>query len=323
MENIKRIGVLTSGGDAPGMNAALRAVVRACNYYGIEAYGIKRGYQGLLDGELEAMNPRSVSDIIFRGGTILQTARCEAFKTQEGMEQGKKMAGVFKLDAIVVIGGDGSFRGALGLSKLGVPVIGIPATIDNDIGCTDYTIGYDTALNTVRDCIDKIKDTASSHERCSLVEVMGRNAGHIALNAAIACGAEVCLVPEREYDVDEDVIRPIIDCRNRGKHHYVVIVAEGVGGTLELAKKIKETTGISTTSTILGHLQRGGTPTVKDRTMASMMGVKAVQCLRAGEKNVVIAAKGEQVVSIEIEKALEMTKKIDDDLWLTDEILTL
>lgn len=323
MAEIKRIGVLTSGGDAPGMNAALRAVVRACNYYGIEAYGIKRGYQGLLDGELEAMNPRSVSDIIFRGGTILQTARCDAFKTQEGMEQGKKMAGVFKLDAIVVIGGDGSFRGALGLSKIGVPVIGIPATIDNDIGCSDYTIGYDTALNTVRDCIDRIKDTASSHERCSLVEVMGRNAGHIALNAAIACGAEVCLVPEREYDVDEDVIRPIIDCRNRGKHHYVVIVAEGVGGTLALAEKIKQTTGIATTSTILGHLQRGGTPTVKDRTMASIMGVKAVQCLRAGELNVVIAAKGEQVVSIEIEKALEMTKKIDDDLWLTDEILTL
>lgn len=320
---IKRIGILTSGGDAPGMNAALRAVVRACNYYGIEAYGVKRGYQGLLDGEMVELNPRSVSDIIFRGGTILQTARCSAFKTPEGMEQGKKMCDVFGLNALVVIGGDGSFRGALGLSRLGVPIVGIPATIDNDIGCSDYTIGYDTALNTVRDCIDKIKDTAAAHERCSLIEVMGRNAGHIALNSAIACGAEVCLVPERKYDINKDVIRPIIDCRNRGKHHYVVIVAEGVGGTLELAQTIKETTGISTTSTILGHLQRGGTPTVKDRTMASMMGVKAVQCLRAGEANVVIAAKGEQVVAIEIEKALEMTKKIDDDLWLTDEILTL
>ena len=323
MGNIKRIGVLTSGGDAPGMNAALRAVVRSCNYYGIEAYGIKRGYQGLLDGELVEMNPRSVSDIIFRGGTILQTARCEAFKNAEGIEKGKRMAEVFKLDAIVVIGGDGSFRGALELAKAGTSVVGIPATIDNDIGCTDYTIGYDTALNTVRDCIDKIKDTASSHERCSLVEVMGRNAGHIALNAAIACGAEVCLVPEKPYDLADDVIRPIIECRNRGKHHYVVIVAEGVGGTLEIADSIRKTTGISTTSTILGHLQRGGTPTVKDRTTASIMGVKAVQSLIHGEKNIVMALKGEQVIGIDIEEALGMKKQIEQDLWLTDEILTL
>lgn len=320
---IRRIGVLTSGGDAPGMNAALRAVVRTCSYYNIEVYGVKRGYQGLLDGEMIEMNPRSVSDIIFRGGTILSTARSEIFKTDEGMDKGYKMAQVFKLDALVVIGGDGSFNGALGLSRRGLPVIGIPATIDNDIGCTDYTIGFDTAMNTVRDCIDKIKDTAMSHERCSVVEVMGRNAGHIALSCAIACGAEVCLVPERKFDLNENVIRPIIACRNRGKHHYVVIVAEGVGGTMKIASDIKAITGIETTATILGHLQRGGTPTVKDRVTASMMGVKAVQCLRNGEVNKVMALRGDQVISLDIEEALKEKKKIEDDIWLTDEILTL
>ncbi len=323
MSDVKRIGILTSGGDAPGMNAAVRAVVRACSYYNIEIYGIKRGYQGLLDGEFVELNPRSVSDILSRGGTMLQTARCEAFKTPEGFQQGKKMADVFRLDALIVVGGDGSFRGALELSRLGLPVVGIPATIDNDIGCTDYTIGFDTAINTVRDCIDKIKDTAMSHERCSVVEVMGRNAGHIALNCAIACGAEVCLVPEKPYELNKDVIRPIVACKNRGKHHFVVVVAEGVGGTLKLAEDIKNITGIVTTSTILGHLQRGGTPTVKDRVTASMMGILAVECLRKGETNKIIAYHRSRVEALDIEEALQMTKSIEDDLWLTDDILGL
>ena len=323
MSEIKRIGVLTSGGDAPGMNAAIRAVVRACSYYGIEVYGIKRGYRGLLDGDMFEMNARSVSDIIYRGGTILQTARCHTFRSHEGIVKGKKMAEVFRLDALVVIGGDGSFKGALEISKEGLPVIGIPGTIDNDIGCTDYTIGYDTALNTVRDAIDKIKDTASSHERCSVIEVMGRNAGYIAMNSAIAGGAEVCLIPERTHDLESDVVRRIIDCRNRGKHHYVVLVAEGVGGTLELAEKIKEITDIETTATILGHIQRGGSPTVKDRVTAGMMGVKAVQCLKNGEFNKVIALKGEKCVALDIEEALEMTKTLDEEMLLANEILNV
>lgn len=321
---IKRIGVLTSGGDAPGMNAAIRSVVRACIYYGIEVYGIKRGYKGLIEGDfIQDMNARSVSDIIFRGGTIIQTARCKEFTEPETQARAIQMAKIFKIDALIVIGGDGSFRGARALAKLGLPVIGIPATIDNDIGCTDYTIGFDTAMNTVCDAIDKIKDTASSHERCSLIEVMGRNAGHIALNCAVAGGAEVCLVPEREYDIETDIIKPIFACRNRGKHHYVVIVAEGVGGTLELAEKIKEITGISTTTTILGHLQRGGSPTVKDRVTAGLMGVEAVKCLKNGEYNKIIALRGEDCVALDIDEALEMKKELHANLWQANDILTL
>ena len=320
---IKRIGVLTSGGDAPGMNAAIRAVVRACTYYGIQVYGIKRGYRGLLDGDMFEMNARSVSDIIYRGGTILQTARCHTFRSHEGIVKGKKMAEVFQLDALVVFGGDGSFKGALEIAREGLPVIGIPGTIDNDIGCTDYTIGFDTAMNTVRDAIDKIKDTASSHERCSFVEVMGRNAGYIAMNCAIAGGAEVCLIPEKPYNIDVDVVKKIIDCRNRGKHHYVVIVAEGVGGTMLLAEEVKNITGIETTATILGHIQRGGSPTVKDRVVAGMMGVKAVQCLKNGEVNKIIAYKGDKCVAIDIEEALTVQKQLDPDIILASEILNV
>jgi len=321
--NIKRIGVLTSGGDAPGMNPAIRAVVRACDYYGIECYGIKKGYQGLLSGEIFELTLHDVSKIMCEGGTILKTARCLDFQTEEGMAKGRKMADVYHLDALVIIGGDGSFRGALGLSKLGLPVIGIPATIDNDIGCSEYTIGYDTAMNTVIECIDKLKETSCSHERCSLVEVMGRNAGHIALNCAIATGAEVVLMPEKQYDLDRDIIHPIIECRNRGKTNYLVIIAEGIGGTLKLADDISAITGIRTTATILGHVQRGGSPTVRDRVTAALMGVKAVQCLKNGEINKIIAAKGDNCIAVDIEEALEMSKTVDPERLEADEILRL
>ncbi len=324
MKTIKRIGVLTSGGDAPGMNAAIRAVVRSGIYHGFEVFGIKKGYEGLLSGDMYEMNLRSVSDIMSRGGTILQTARCKEFNTPEGVERGARMTEVFKLDGLVVIGGDGSFRGARDLSRVvGIPVVGIPATIDNDIGCTDYTIGFDTACNTVKDAIDKIKDTAYSHERCSVVEVMGRGAGYIALHCAIADGAEACILPEKSFDINTDIIQPLIGCRNRGKHHYVVIIAEGVGGTMDIANEIKQITGISTTTTILGHLQRGGSPTVKDRVMASLFACKATEVLKNGGGNCVIASKGDEVIAIEIEKALEMKKNIDEHMITTSKMLSL
>ncbi|MBR3837121.1 MAG: 6-phosphofructokinase [Clostridia bacterium] len=320
---IKRIGVLTSGGDAPGMNAAIRAVVRSGLYHGLEVYGIRRGYEGLLDGEINQMNNHSVSNIINRGGTVLLTARSKEFSTPEGVARAKGMAEIFRLDALVVIGGDGSFRGARDLHRLGLPVIGIPATIDNDIGCSDYTIGYDTAMNTVKEAIDRIKDTASSHERCSVVEVMGRNAGYIAINCGIAGGAEACIVPEKHFDVDEDVIKPILSCRNAGKHHYIIINAEGVGGTLELAEQIQQKTGVKTTTTILGHQQRGGSPTVRDRVAASLFGAKATELLAAGISGRVVAMRGESVIDLDIEEALSMTKTMDEGLIETGKILSL
>ncbi len=320
---IKRIGVLTSGGDAPGMNAAIRAVVRSGLYHGFQVFGIQRGYEGLLDGEIAEMNNHSVSNIISRGGTVLLTARSKEFSTPEGVQRGKGMAEIFRLDALVVIGGDGSFRGARDLHRIGLPVIGIPATIDNDIACSDYTIGYDTAMNTVKEAIDRIKDTAYSHERCSVVEVMGRNAGYIAVNCGIAGGAEACIVPEREFNVDEDIIKPILSCRNAGKHHYIIINAEGVGGTMEIAQEIHNKTGISTTTTILGHQQRGGSPTVRDRVAASLMGAKATELLANGVSGRIVAMKGDSVVDIDIEEALSMKKDIDDDLIRTSKILSL
>lgn len=326
MENkqaIRRIGVLTSGGDAPGMNAAVRAVVRAGIYYGLEVYGIKNGYTGLLSGEMEPMNLRSVSDILSHGGTILHTSRSREFMTPEGREKAAAIARVYKLDAIIVIGGDGSFQGAKLLSELGIPVVGIPATIDNDIGCTEYTIGFDTALNTVKDAIDKIKDTTYSHERCSIIEVMGRRAGYIALHAAIANGAEICLIPEKKMDVDADVIQPILAGRTRGKTHFIIVVAEGACSCSELAEQIKRTIGIAPAVSILGYIQRGGSPTVRDRVIASMMSVHAVEALMRGERNRIIAYKGERVVSLDIDEALAQTKEIDPHTLLTSEILSL
>lgn len=323
MEEIKTIGVLTSGGDAPGMNAAIRSVVRTGIYYGLRVMGIKKGYNGLINGDVFEMSLRSVSDIIHRGGTILQTARCPEFKTEAGLKKAVAMAEVFGIDAIVVIGGDGSYRGAKDLCKYGMSVMGIPGTIDNDISCSEYTIGYDTALNTVQDAIDKIRDTAYSHERCSVLEVMGRHAGYIALNVGIAGGAEVVLLPERTYDINADVIKPIIEGRNRGKKHYVVIVAEGVGGAIEIAKEIEDKTGIEARATILGHIQRGGSPTVRDRVMASMLGAKAVELLKDGVKNRIVAVKDSIIVDYDINEALQMNKTIDNSLIELSKILAL
>ena len=323
MEQINTIAVLTSGGDAPGMNAAVRAVVRTGIYNGLKVLGINKGYEGLLNGDIEEMTLRSVGDIIQRGGTILQTARSKEFNTPQGLEKAISMAKVFGIDALIVIGGDGSFRGAKDLSQLGMNVIGIPGTIDNDISCTDYTIGYDTAMNTVLEAIDKIRDTSYSHERCSVLEVMGRNAGWIAVNCGIAGGAEAIILPEKEFDIDKDIIIPIIEGRNRGKKHYLVIVAEGVGGAVEIAKYIEEKTEITTRATILGYIQRGGSPTIADRVMGSRFGARAVQCLVEGKKNRIIALRDNKIVDIDIIEALNMKKTIDNELIALSKILAL
>lgn len=314
MEKIKKIGVLTSGGDAPGMNAAVRSVVRTAVYNGIEVMGIRKGYNGLINGDIFEMNARSVSETLQRGGTVLQTARSKEFATPEGVARAAEIAKIFGIEGLVVIGGDGSFRGARDLAKAGIRTIGIPATIDNDIGCTEYCIGYDTALNTVKDAIDKIRDTASSHERSSVIEVMGRDAGYIAVMAGIACGAEAVIIPEKKFDFDEDVLRPIIEGKNRGKSHYLVIVAEGVGGALEMAEEIEKRTGIETTATILGHIQRGGSPTVDDRVYASEMGLKAVEALMEGKSNRLIVMQDHKITDIDIDEGLAMKKEMNPAL---------
>lgn len=307
---IKNIGVLTSGGDAPGMNAAIRAVVRAGNYYGFKVFGIRRGFHGLLKGEIDVLNNRDVSEKLQRGGTFLQTARSASFATEEGVNQAISMAKVFDLDAIIIIGGDGSFRGARDLARKGMTIIGIPGTIDNDISCSDYTIGYDTAMNTAMEAIDKLRDTASSHERCSIIEVMGRQAGYIALNVAISCGAEVVLIPEIPHTIEKDLIKPLLEAKNRGKKHYIVIVAEGVGDSMKMADTIQTMTGIEARTTILGHLQRGGSPSARDRQMASYMGIHAIECLRDGRYNRIIAYKSGGIVDIDVEEAIQTTKTI-------------
>lgn len=322
---IKKIGVLTSGGDAPGMNAAIRAVVRAGNYYGLTVMGIKRGYNGLINGEMIKMDARSVSETLQKGGTILQTARCLEFKDPSGVKKAVDIARVYGLDGLIVIGGDGSFRGARDLSREGLPTLAIPGTIDNDIGCSEYTIGYDTCLNTVIEAIDKIRDTSSSHERCSVIEVMGRDAGYIAASAGIACGAEVVLIPEAPYNFDEDVLRPILEGKTRGRRQSIVIVAEGVKGmnVIEMAKEIEEKTGIESRGTILGHIQRGGTPTARDRIMASEMGVKAVDLLLEGKSNRVVCVQQGKIVDIDIEEGLTMKKqRADAKIEITAKLAT-
>lgn len=306
------------------MNAAIRSVVRTGLYYGFKVLGIRKGFNGLINGDIEELTARSVGDIIHRGGTILQTARSPQFKTEEGLKKAMSMAKVFGIDALVVIGGDGSYRGARDISKLGLNVIGIPGTIDNDIGCTDYTIGFDTAMNTVQDAIDKIRDTAYSHERCSVLEVMGRHAGYIAVNVSISGGAEAVVLPEKPFDMDTDVIKPIIEGRNRGKKHYLVIVAEGgEGKAIEIAKEITEKTGIEARATILGHIQRGGSPTVYDRVMASQMGAKAVEVLMENKRNRVIVFKDNQIGDMDLEEALQVKKTISEDLIQLSKILAL
>lgn len=311
-KEIKTIGVLTSGGDAPGMNAAIRAVVREALARGVRVKGIRRGYHGLLNEEIEEFNSRSVSDIIQRGGTILGTARCMEFMEAEGQERGAEICRKHGIDGIVVIGGDGSYRGAQKLSHLGINTIGIPGTIDLDISSTEYTIGFDTAINTAMEAIDKIRDTSSSHERCSIIEVMGRDAGYIALWTGVATGAEDILLPEK-YDYNEqELINNIIASRKRGKTHHIIVNAEGIGHSTSMAKRIEAATGIETRATILGYLQRGGRPTCKDRFYASIMGAYAADILCAGKSNRVVAYKHGEFVDYDIEEALNMSKGIDE-----------
>ncbi len=309
---VSTIGVLTSGGDAPGMNAAIRAVVRSAIVHGKKVKGIKKGYSGLMAGEIVDMNAKSVSDIIQRGGTILQTARCEEMYTAEGVEQAAKSCKENDIDALVVIGGDGSFRGMKEISSYGINTVGIPGTIDLDISCTEYTIGFDTAVNTAMEAIDKVRDTSTSHERCSIIEVMGRHAGYIALWCGLANGAEDILLPEK-YDYDEQkLVDHIIENRKRGKKHHIIINAEGIGRSIGMAQRIEAATGLETRATILGHMQRGGNPTCKDRVYATTMGCYAVDIICQGKTNRVVAYKDGDFTDFDIEEALGQKKEISE-----------
>ncbi len=312
---IKKIGVLTSGGDAPGMNAAIRAVVRCGIYNGLEVYGVQKGYNGLINGEIDRMDARNVSEILQKGGTVLQTARCLEFKEEAGVIKAVEMAKKAGLDGLIVIGGDGSFRGARDLCRHGLPTIAMPGTIDNDINCSEYTLGYNTCLNTVISAVDKLRDTSSSHQRCSVVEVMGRGAGYIAVEAAIACGAEIALVPEFEFDFRKDVIDVINSGIKRGKKHCIVIVAEGVGGATQMAERIEAETGMETRATILGHVQRGGSPMVYDRVMATRMGAKCVDLLLEGKENRIVCIQKGEIVDVDIEDGLNMKKQLSHE-WI-------
>lgn len=312
--SIKKIGVLTSGGDAPGMNAAVRAVVRTALNKGVEVVGIVGGYTGLINGEIIDFNLRSVSEIIHRGGTVLYSSRCPEFKTEEGILKAVETCKKHGIDGIVTIGGDGTFRGARDLSLHGIPCVGIPATIDNDIASTDYTIGFDTAMNTVMEMVDRLRDTAQSHARCSVVEVMGRGAGYLALRTGIAVGAVAILVPEIEYNVDE-IVERMMKTRKTGKKHFIIVVAEGIGKVKYIAKEIEDKTGIETRATVLGHVQRGGRPTVRDRVMASRMGYAAVELLVQGVGNRVISFTDNKIVDFDIYEALSMERKFDYELY--------
>ena len=314
-KKIRRIGVLTSGGDSPGMNAAVRAVVRTALSYGIQCIGIRRGWQGLINSDFVQLDAASVGHIISRGGTMLYTARSEDFMSEKGRLKAVSTCRMLGLDGIVAIGGDGTFRGALALSRLGVPVVGVPATIDNDIGCTNYTIGFDTACNTAIECIDRLRDTMQSHERCSVVEVMGRNAGFLALYVGIAVGATAVLVPERELDFQRDVIERIRSARLAGSTHFMIVVAEGVGSAVEIGKQIHEAIGIEPRVTVLGHIQRGGTPNARDRETATRMGYFAVKAFVEGRGNCVIGTRGGDMVETPIEEALQMKKCLQMDRY--------
>ncbi len=319
---VRRIGVLTSGGDAPGMNAAVRAVVRSAIFRGIEVIGIRRGWNGLINGDIVRLDERSVAHIINRGGTILYTARSEEFRTPEGQQKAVNTCKLLGLDGIVAIGGDGTFRGALALSRYGISVVGIPGTIDNDIACTNYCIGFDTAANTAIDCIDKLRDTMQSHERCSVVEVMGRNAGHLALYVGLAIGATAVLVPEQQENFQTEVIEKIRNARLNGFTHYMVVVAEGAGSAYEVAKKIKEEICIEPRVTVLGHIQRGGTPTGRDRVTATRMGYRAVDILAGGGTNRVVCINDGRMCDIDIEEGLALHKGIDEEEWTVLEAMT-
>ena len=309
-KKIKRIGVLTSGGDAPGMNAAVRAVVRTAIANGIECIGIRRGWQGLIHSDFVPLTRESVGHLLSRGGTILYTARSDDFMTEKGRLKAVGTCKMLGLDGIVAIGGDGTFRGALELSRLGVPVVGVPATIDNDVGCTNYTIGFDSACNTAIECIDKLRDTMQSHERCSVVEVMGRNAGFLALYVGIAVGATAVLVPEKPLDFEKDVVERIRASRLAGNTHFMIVVAEGVGSAVEVGKRIYEAVGIDPRVTVLGHIQRGGAPNARDRETATRMGYYAARALAEGRYNCIIGTREGSIVEIPIEEALTMKKKL-------------
>lgn len=312
---MKTIGVLTSGGDAPGMNAAIRAVVRTACENGMKVYGINRGYAGLIDEDIRELNIRSVSDIIHRGGTMLHSARCLDFKEEAGMQKAIATCRKFGIEGMVVIGGDGSFRGARDLSLRGIPCIAIPGTIDNDIVSTDYTIGYDTCLNTIMQMVDRVRDTVESHSRCIVVEVMGNRCGDLTLNAGIAVGATAIVIPEISCDIEKHVIERIKRTQKTDKMHFIVMVAEGIGGVEALARKIEQECGVESRAIVLGHVQRGGSPTVRDRVVASQMGYYAVQKLIAGESNRVIVLKNDEIADYDIYEALCMKKKVDDQLY--------
>lgn len=311
----KSIAVLTSGGDAPGMNAAVRAVVRAGINKGMRVYGVYRGYNGLLNGDVQEMNLRSVSDIIGFGGTMLYTARSEEFATPAGIKKAADFCRSIDVSGVVVIGGDGSFKGARVLTNAGINCIGIPGTIDNDIACSEYTVGFDTAMNTALQMVDRIRDTAQSHDRCSIVEVMGRRCGDIALQTGIATGATAILVPEIPYNIERDVIQRIVNTQKTGKKHFIIVVAEGVGKVAELANYIENRLGIETRATILGHVQRGGSPTLRDRVVASEMGFRAVELLEKNLGNRVVAMKDGKIIDLDINEALDMQRVFDVDLY--------
>lgn len=308
--NVKRIGILTSGGDAPGMNPCVRAVVRTATYHGVECYGIRRGYNGLINGDIVKLDEKSVGHTINRGGTILNTARSLEFMTEEGQRKAVSTCKFLGLDSIIAIGGDGTFRGAKALSKHGINVVCIPATIDNDICCTNYSIGFDTAANTAIECIDKLRDTMQSHERCSVVEVMGRNAGYLAMYVGLAVGATAVLVPEEPIDFERDVIEKIRRARFNGFTHYMIVVAEGAGSAADIAHKIKEAIDLDPRVTVLGHIQRGGSPTGRDRVNATKMGYLAVELLLEGKTNRVICTNGGSFTDVDIDEGLSMERSI-------------
>ncbi len=329
MENrVRRIGVLTSGGDAPGMNAAVRAVVRTAVNEGIQCVGIRRGWSGLINSDFVQLGGSDVSHIINKGGTMLYTARSQEFMTEEGQMKALTTCKLLGLDGIVAIGGDGTFRGALALSRqaanagMGLEVVGVPATIDNDIGCSHYTIGFDTACNTAIESIDKLRDTMQSHERCSVVEVMGRHAGYLALYVGIAVGATAVLIPERQVNLEEDVVENIRRARLAGTTHYMVVVAEGAGSAFEIADQIHEMSGIDPRVTVLGHIQRGGSPSARDRETASRMGFAAVHALKVRKGNRIIASQDGRIVDLDMEEALAMTKSLQMDRYDILEALT-
>ena len=321
--DIKTIGILTSGGDAPGMNSAIRAVTRAAIYKGMRVMGIRRGYNGLINGDMYEMHIRSVSEIIHRGGTILYTARCKEFTTEEGLERAKQVCIENGIDGLVTIGGDGTFRGALDMCDRGISCIGIPGTIDNDIACSDYTIGFDTAMNTAMELVDKLRDTTQSHNRCSVVEVMGHNSGHLAMNIGVACGALSIIVPEKEFDIERDVVSRMLHTVRTGKKHFIVILSEGCAGANELAQEIERHTGIDTRATILGHVQRGGRPTIQDRVMASEMGFHAVNLLEQGIGNRVVAYREGKITDFDITEALAMSKSINSNLLEMSQMISV